>query len=212
MSAASMTAASGKSSPGRTFLLFALVGSLFLFTGFWQSWNLSLQIFNMALISSIMALGVNMQWGYAGLFSVGTMGFVALGGLAVVLVSSQPVPGAWALGGPGILLSLVLGAGSIAAAIFAHGRMKKGRLRTLVILAILVIGFIVFRALFDPNVKAVELNDPARAGNLGGLGLPVLLAWPAGGLLAAVPAAAVGPLLAALGQANEPVNLFEIRR
>ncbi len=32
-----------------------------------------------------MALGVNIQWGYAGLFNVGTMAFAALGGLAAAL-------------------------------------------------------------------------------------------------------------------------------
>ena len=192
MTGASMTAAQAKSGPGRTILLFALVASLFVFTGFWQSWNLTLQIFNMALISAIMALGVNMQWGYAGLFSVGTMGFVALGGLAVVLVSAEPVPGAWALGGNGILLSMVIGAASIAAAILAYGRMKKGRVRNLVVFAILVIGFLVYREVFDPSVTAVEAVNPAKAGNLGGLGLPVLLAWPAGGLLAAIAAWAIG--------------------
>ena len=29
-----------------------------------------------------MAMGVNLQWGYAGLFNVGVMGFAAVGGLA----------------------------------------------------------------------------------------------------------------------------------
>ena len=58
----------------KTVILFLLVGSLFIGTGFVQSWNTALTIFNMGLISAIMALGVNMQWGYAGLFNVGIMG------------------------------------------------------------------------------------------------------------------------------------------
>ena len=70
----------------RNLLLFAGVGLLFVATGLFQSWNLSLQILNIGILSAIMALGVNMQWGYAGLFSTGIMGSVALGGLAVVLV------------------------------------------------------------------------------------------------------------------------------
>lgn len=45
--------------------------------------------------------GVNIQWGYAGLFNAGVMGFAALGGLAAVLVSMDPVPAAWAAGGAG---------------------------------------------------------------------------------------------------------------
>ena len=55
------------------------------------------------LVSAIMALGVNLQWGFAGLFNVGIMGFVALGGLAVVLTSMPPVGEAWAAGGARIL-------------------------------------------------------------------------------------------------------------
>jgi branched-chain amino acid transport system permease protein len=187
-----MTSEAAARSPGQIALMFGGVAVLFLLTGMFQSWNLALAIMNMALISSIMALGVNMQWGYAGLFSVGTMGFVALGGLAVVLVSAAPVPGAWALGGTGIVGGLILGALSIAAAILAYTRLPKGRVRTLGTTAVLLGGFFLFRAVFDPAVAAVEANNPATAGNLGGLGLPVLLAWPAGGLLAAAVAWAIG--------------------
>ncbi|MEY4696123.1 MAG: hypothetical protein RIT14_551, partial [Pseudomonadota bacterium] len=86
----------------RNLALFAGVALLFVLTGFLQSWNLTLSILNMALLSSIMALGVNMQWGYAGLFNTGIMGFTALGGLAVVLVSARPVAEGWAAGGAGI--------------------------------------------------------------------------------------------------------------
>ena len=70
----------------RNLLLFAGVALLFILTGVFQSWNLSLNILNLALLSCIMAIGVNIQWGYAGLFSTGIVGSVALGGLAVVLV------------------------------------------------------------------------------------------------------------------------------
>ena len=79
--------------------LFAIVALLIVLTGLAQSWNAALLIIAMGLISSIMALGVNLQWGIAGLFNVGVMGFVALGGLAVVLTSVDPVPEAWAAGG-----------------------------------------------------------------------------------------------------------------
>ena len=61
--------------------LFAFVACLIVGTGFIQSWNTALFILNMGLISAIMSLGVNLQWGFAGLFNVGVVGFVALGGL-----------------------------------------------------------------------------------------------------------------------------------
>ena len=173
-------------------LLFVVVGGLILLTGFVQSWNTAILILNMGLISAIMAIGVNLQWGFAGLFNVGVMGFVALGGLAVVLVSTAPTPGAWSAGGFGIVLALLLGAATVVAAVMAAQKMPKGRARTLAIIGILVVGFFVYRAVFDPNIAAVEAIDPAIAGNIGGLNLPVLLAWPAGGLLAAGAAWLIG--------------------
>lgn len=176
----------------RSLLLFGLVACLYIGTGLFQSWNLSLSILNAALLATIAALGVNMQWGYAGLFSVGTMGFTALGGLAVVLISAAPNSENWQAGGPGILLALVLGALSVMTAILAWRKLPKGRTRALTVGAILVGGFFLFRAVFDPNVTAAEAINPQFAGNLGGLGLPSLVAWPVGGLLAAAAAWAIG--------------------
>jgi branched-chain amino acid transport system permease protein len=178
--------------PARPFLLFAAVAGLFLVTGFLQSWNLALQVLNMSLISAIMALGVNIQWGYAGLFNVGIMGFVALGGLAVVLTSAAPVPEGWAAGGPRIVAALVLGAATILAAVLLYRRMPNGRLRGVAVALVLAGGFFLYRFVFDPAVTAVEAVNPATAGNLGGLGLPSLVAWPMGGLLAAAAAWAIG--------------------
>ena len=57
-------------------LLFALVALLMVGTGLVQGWNSALLIVNMGLVSAILALGVNLQWGFAGLFNVGVMGFV----------------------------------------------------------------------------------------------------------------------------------------
>ena len=171
-------------------VLFALVLLLFVGTGFVQSWNVSLTILNMGLISAIMALGVNMQWGYAGLFNVGIMGFVALGGLGAVLVSMPPTGQAWADGGLRVLLGLVLGAATVVAAILAWSRLR--RLRGLAVAAILVLGFFAFRAVFDGGVAAVEAVNPASTGYLGGVGLPIILSWPVGGLLAAGAAWLIG--------------------
>lgn len=182
----------------RTPLLFGAVALLFLLEGatdFWifsGSWTNSLTILNYALISAVMALGVNLQWGFAGLFNVGVMGFVALGGLAVVLTATAPETEGWKAGGMGIILALVLGAATIVAAILAFKRFKPSRTRSIVIAAILVIGFVVFRAVLDPAVGRVEAINSALAGHLGGLGLPVLLAWPVGGLLAAGAAWVIG--------------------
>ncbi len=175
----------------RTASFFALILVLIVGTGFVQSWNTALLILNMGLVSAVMALGVNLQWGFAGLFNVGVMGFVALGGLAAVLVSMPPVGEAWAAGGLRIVLALVLGAATITAAILAYARVPA-TWRGWAIAAILIVGFFVYRAVFDPGVAAVEKINPAATGYLGGLGLPVLLAWPMGGVLAAGAAWVIG--------------------
>ncbi len=178
----------------RNVLLFGLMALLYLGTGFFQSWNLALNILNLGLLSAIMALGVNMQWGFAGLFNTGIMGFAALGGLAVVLVAAPPVPEGWAAGGWGIMAGLAFGFAVIAGASMLYKRMAKGKRRTLALLAVLGVGFFIYRAILDPNVEAVEAFNPASAGNIGGLGLPSLLAWPVGGFLAAIAAWAIGKI------------------
>ncbi|WP_375247975.1 branched-chain amino acid ABC transporter permease [Planktomarina temperata] len=175
--------------------LFFLVACLILGTGFVQSWNTALFILNMGLVSAIMALGVNLQWGFAGLFNVGIMGFVALGGLAAVLISMPPTTEAWAAGGLRVILGIVLGAATVTAAILVQLRMAAGRARTLTTIAILIGGFFIYRAVFDGGVAAVEAIDAAGTGYLGGLnfgganykdwGFMTLISWPVGGLLAA---------------------------
>jgi branched-chain amino acid transport system permease protein len=175
----------------RAVLLFGLVALMIVGTGFVQSWNSALIILNMGLVSALMALGVNLQWGFAGLFNVGVMGFVALGGLAVVLTSMPPVGAAWSAGGLRILAGLALGAASIVAAILVW-KKTSGRVRGWAVAAVLLVGFFAFRTVFDAGVEAVEAVDAATSGYLGGLGLPVLLAWPVGGLLAAGAAWIIG--------------------
>ncbi|MEM6479378.1 MAG: branched-chain amino acid ABC transporter permease, partial [Pseudomonadota bacterium] len=71
-----------KSLTARDLSLFGLVALLIIGTGYFQGVNTALTLLNFGLVSAIMALGVNLQWGFAGLFNIGVMGFVALGGLA----------------------------------------------------------------------------------------------------------------------------------
>lgn len=178
----------------RNLILFGAVGLLFVITGLAQSWNLSLQILNLGLLSAIMALGVNMQWGYAGLFSTGIMGSVALGGLAVALVAGKPVPAGWEAGGPRIVLALAFAVAAILLTIFTYRRMAKGKTRTLVMAGMLIAAFFLYRFLLDPAVAAVEMNNAALAGHIGGLGWPSLLAWPVGALMAAGAAWVIGKI------------------
>jgi branched-chain amino acid transport system permease protein len=177
----------------RVVLLYAAMAALFVVVGMFQSWNVSLSILNLALISAVMALGVNIQWGYAGLFNVGIMGFAALGGIAAVLTAMPPVAGAWEAGGIGIGLSLLALVATVAAVVLI-GRKVSGRWRRPAMAAGAVAGFLIIRAVFGPAVTAIETFNPARTGYLGGFGLPVLFSWIVGGAFAAAAAWLVGKI------------------
>lgn len=176
----------------RNIALFGGVAILIIGTGFVQSWNSALLILNFGLVSAIMALGVNLQWGFAGLFNVGIMGFVALGGLAAVIVSMPPTTEAWQAGGLRVLLGLALGAMTVVGAVLVQSRMAAGRQRTWATIGVIAVGFFIYRYVFDGGVAAIEAVDAARTGYLGGLNLPVLLSWPVGGLFAAAGAWVIG--------------------
>jgi len=169
----------------RAVALYGIMALLIVGTGAQMGWNYAMTIVNMGIISAIMALGVNLQWGFAGLFNVGIMGFVALGGLAAVLVAMPPVQDAWSAGGARVLAGLALGVAGIAALIAIRQRMPAGGRKTLLLLAVAVGTFMLARWVLDGGVLAVEAVTPAATGYLGGMGLPILLAWPAGGVLAA---------------------------
>jgi len=73
------------------FTAYLIMGLLIFLVGISQSWGFALSILNLCLISAVMTMGANIQWGYAGLINFGIMGYAALGGLAAVLVSVPPV-------------------------------------------------------------------------------------------------------------------------
>ena len=178
----------------RAVLSFAVIAALLLAVGYFQSWSLMLAILNLCLISSVMALGVNIQWGYAGLFNVGTMGFAALGGVAAVLVSKSPVPDAWAAGGWNLLIAALLLMLVVAVAVFAYRRMPKGPLRAIALSVIVIVGIFAVRQFSDPAIADIEAVNPAVTGFLGGLGLPILFSWAVGGLFAAGAAWMIGKI------------------
>ena len=178
----------------RPILLFAAMTVALALVGFVQSWSLALAIMNLCLISAVMSLGVNIQWGYAGLFNVGIMGFAALGGVTGVLISTPPVMAAWQVGGNGIIVSFFAALATILAAIFVMKKMPAGNLKRLVFIAVVIAGYFLTRNFFDPAVENIEAVEPAKTGFLGGVGLPILFSWIAGGILAAGAAWVVGKI------------------
>ena len=167
---------------------------LIILVGIFQSWSIALTILNYCLISAVMTIGANIQWGYAGLINFGIMGYTALGGLAVVLVSVEPVKKAWQVGGLNILLSLWVIVIMIFSIRFVLKNFDKSKFRMYGIGAIILVGIFLIRSTAAPGIEAIEAVDPAKTGYLGGLGMPVLFSWIVGAFFAAGLAFVVGKI------------------
>ncbi len=133
---------------------------------------------------AILALGLTIQWGYAGLFNAGIMGFVALGGFMAMLFGFPVNEKFWATDLPGQLGGVGLKALFGIAVIY--GTTQLGRLGigktirvTLTIVASLVV-YLWVKTSLDPVASAIE----SQAGFIGGFGLPIWLGWIIGGCLA----------------------------
>jgi len=139
-------------------------------------------------------MGANIQWGYAGLINFGIMGYVALGGLAAVLVSVPPVREAWQVGGLNMILSLFLIVFLIFAIRSILKNYRKSNKRNLGIALLIIIGLIFLRLISGSAIESIEAVSPATTGFLGGLGLPIIFSWIVGALFAASIAYVIGKI------------------
>ena len=150
---------------------------LIILVGFLQSWNVALSILNFCLISAVMTMGANIQWGYAGLINFGIMGYTALGGLAAVLVSVPPVREAWQVGGLNMILCIFIITFMVFSIRFILKKYNKSNQRGFGIAFIIVVGLIILRLISAPAIESIEAISPATTGFLGGLGLPIIFSW-----------------------------------
>ena len=163
---------------------YAIMIVLIILVGIFQSWNVALSILNFCLISAVMTMGANIQWGYAGLINFGIMGYTALGGLAAVLISVDPVQEAWRAGGFDILMCLWLIIVMVLVIRFILKNFEKSKFRTYGIAAIIVAGIVIIRITAEPGIEAIEGVNPAKTGFLGGFGLPIIFSWIVGAFFA----------------------------
>ncbi len=157
---------------------------LIILVGIFQSWSIALTILNYCLISAVMTMGANIQWGYAGLINFGIMGYTALGGLAVVLVSVAPVEEAWRVGGLNMMICILVIVGMVFSIRYVLKKIEKSKKRNYLIAAIIIIGLLLLRLISAPAIESIESVEPAKSGFLGGLGMPVLFSWIVGALFA----------------------------
>jgi branched-chain amino acid transport system permease protein len=176
----------------RSVILFAGLFALFVLLG----WQLGAANISLLLVQSfayaLIALGLNIQWGYGGLFNFGIMGFVMLGGFAVTFISYQYNPAFWGSEGPMLLARAVLAFAAgmllVVGARQAHRIGIRGGWKTALTILAWAVAYLIYRSQIDPAAQYIETN----AGFIGGLGLHPLLGWAFGGLLAAGVAYIIG--------------------
>ncbi len=168
---------------------------LFLLVGLFQSWNVAFSILNLCLISAIMSIGINIQWGNSGIVNFGIMGFAAIGGLCGVLISMPPTLEVWKEGTAVILIILFsfLVSGILIKKywkIFVYNKYIK------LLLSIMIILFSLYliKSIYIPSISFIENTNSAKTGYIGGLNLPIILSWPIAGLFCGVIAFLIGKI------------------
>jgi len=173
---------------------YAIMLGLIILVGFLQSWNIALSILCFCLISAVMTMGANIQWGYAGLINFGIMGYTALGGLAAVLVSVPPVKEAWQVGGSSMILCAFIIAAIVFSIRFILKKLEKSNKRSYAIGFVIIVGLILLRLISAPAIESIEAVNPATTGFLGGMGLPILFSWIVGAFFAGALAYVIGKI------------------
>ena len=168
---------------------------LFLLVGLFQSWNVAFSILNLCLISAIMSIGINIQWGNSGIVNFGVMGFAAIGGLCGVLISMPPTLEVWKDGTAVILIILF---SFLVSGILVKKFLKKfiynKYLKILLSIIIILFSLYLIKSIFIPSINFIENTNSAKTGYIGGLNLPIILSWPIAGLFCGVIAFLIGKI------------------
>ena len=172
-------------------IAFSIMALLIIIVGFLQSWGVALSIVNLCLISAVMTMGVNIQWGYSGLINFGVMGFLAIGGLAAIVVSVPPVNEAWDAGGFGIILSGLVLFLLIVSIFYVHLKFQS-KYKNYFLFCLVISVIPIMKLVAGPSISSIESIDAATSGFLGGFDLPIILSWFVGAILAGMIAFIIG--------------------
>ncbi|KKC35863.1 branched-chain amino acid ABC transporter permease [Devosia epidermidihirudinis] len=178
----------------RSIVLFAAMFVIVLIVGYVQGAANTTLLLTQAIAYALIALGLNIQWGYGGLFNFAVMGFMMLGGAATVTISAPINPLFWDSEGPLLLgkalAMFLVGALVVLAARQSHRIGIKGGWKTALIVLAWFVSYVAYRSQIDPAAAYIE----STAGYIGGLGLNPMLGWLIGGVLAAIMAFIVGKI------------------
>jgi branched-chain amino acid transport system permease protein len=195
MSPATKSARTRLSAPlRRGLLLFLAMFIIIVITGIMQGPASILLVLIQATAFALIALGLNIQWGYGGLFNFAIMGFLMVGGASTVFLSYPVNMAFWQSDGPMMLgramIALLIGIGLVLAARQVHRIGITGRRRVAIIALAWFAGYLIYRTQIDPAAAYIE----STAGFIGGLGLNPVLGWTFGGLVSALIAFFIGKI------------------
>jgi branched-chain amino acid transport system permease protein len=178
----------------RDALMLAGLGLAVVGVFFWFGPPVTVQLLVSAVTYAIIALGLNIQWGYGGQFNFAVMGLLMVGGYAVVAASYPLNDKFWNSDGPamlgGAILAAVAGAVLVIAAHQAHRIGIRGKTKAVLVVAAWAIAYLGYRSQIDPATTYIE----TKAGFVGGIGMPIGVGWAFGGLLAAAIAFVIGKI------------------
>ncbi len=170
----------------RTLYAYMALGVFVVLVGIWQGpANLTLLIAQTTAYA-LVALGLNIQFGYGGLSNFGVMGFLMVGGATSVFFSYPIKPEFWSSDGPFLLVKAFVALGIGALIVIGARRLDrigiKGKLRIFAIVLAWFVAYVLYRSQLDPAAAYIE----STSGWIGGLGLYPVIGWIMAGAVTAL--------------------------
>ena len=180
----------------RVLIAYLALAILIVVIGMTRGVSTALLLTAISSIYALVALGLNIQFGYGGLFNLAIMGLLMIGGMTVSSISMPINYAFWTSDGPMMLGRVIIAA--IAGVLLVIGArnlwrlgIPRGVVTWLTVLAWFV-GYVIYRMQIDPAAQYIETQ--VQGGWVGGLGLPVWVGYAVAGALAGLAAWIIGKI------------------
>ena len=180
----------------RVLIAYLALAILIVIIGMTRGVSTALLLTAISSIYALVALGLNIQFGYGGLFNLAIMGLLMIGGMTVSSISMPINYAFWTSDGPMMVGRVIIAA--IAGVLLVIGArnlwrlgIPRGVVTWLTVLAWFV-GYVIYRMQIDPAAQYIETQ--VQGGWVGGLGLPVWAGYAVAGALAGLAAWIIGKI------------------
>jgi branched-chain amino acid transport system permease protein len=180
----------------RVLIAYLALAILIVIIGMTRGVSTALLLTAISSIYALVALGLNIQFGYGGLFNLAIMGLLMIGGMTVSSISMPINYAFWTSDGPMMVGRVIVAA--IAGVLLVVGTrnlwrlgIPRGVVTWLTVLAWFV-GYVIYRMQIDPAAQYIETQ--VQGGWVGGLGLPVWAGYAVAGALAGLAAWIIGKI------------------